>query len=192
VRVVSTHSQTLSGTLGHTFVGCAFPAPEPVRSRLVEYAGRAGRALAARGVLGHLSIDFLVGEGDAVLALETNLRMGGATAPFALLEGLLAGRCEARDGRYLHPDGDERCYVASDRVHRPALEGRTAAEAITAVERSGLAFRPDSGTGVALFALGAVGEFGKLGILAVERSAAKAEELFDAALEALDGVTRPH
>lgn len=188
VRILSTHDQILGGPTGQTFVGCAFPARAAYRSRVVDLALRTGRELAARGVIGQLSVDFLADEqepDDNVFALEVNLRMGGSTAPLMFLDGMLGGRYDDGSGEYRTPDGHPRCYVASDRIQIPRLRGLAPKNVLDTARRHGLDYDHDRRTGVAFYALGALAEFGKVGVIAVGRSPEEARRFYDGIVDAL-------
>ncbi|GAA3854412.1 peptide ligase PGM1-related protein [Saccharothrix violaceirubra] len=187
VRVLSTHDQVLGGPAGQTFVGCAFPASDLYRTAVHDLALRAGRELARHGVVGQLSVDFVVDEAepDRVYALEINLRMGGATAPFMFTHGLLAGHYDAESGHYLAADGRPRCYVTSDRVHDAAFRTLTCADLVRVAREHGLAFDPAAGTGTFYYNLGALPDHGKLGVVAVGGSREDAQRRYDDLVAAL-------
>jgi hypothetical protein len=119
VRILSTQDQLFAGPVKQIFVGGTFPADEEYRADIQDLAMRAGKTLAARSVVGPLSIDFLsarTATGWRHYGLEINLRMGGGTAPYFLLHGLVDGEFDAQSGNYLGPDGQQRCYFATDRL----------------------------------------------------------------------------
>ena len=69
------------------FLGCRFPADEAYRLAIQAEGAKVGAALARRGVLGRLGVDFVsVRRGDAWenYAIEINLRKGGTTHPFLM------------------------------------------------------------------------------------------------------------
>ena len=93
IEAVSTHDQVLGGTNGQIFLGCRFPANRAYRLDIQRMGMKAALALASKGVLGRFGIDFIsVNEGDAWrhLAIEINLRKGGTTHPFLMLQFLTA------------------------------------------------------------------------------------------------------
>ncbi|MEU5043292.1 peptide ligase PGM1-related protein [Streptomyces griseorubiginosus] len=188
-QVVSTHEQVLGGAAGQVFVGCTFPAGPAYRTEIQRLALRAGEALAAKGVLGHLSVDFLVEDpvsGQGIHALEINLRMGGATAPFFLLHGAVEGTYAQDTGEYLTPEGEPRCYVATDRAQREGFELLRPEEVVDIALREGLHYSQATRTGVVFYVLGALPGVGKLGMVAIEKSPEKAQRLYDAMLTAAE------
>jgi hypothetical protein len=193
-QVVSTHEQVLGGAAGQVFVGCTFPAGPSYRAEIQRLALRAGEALAAKGVLGHLSVDFLVENpvsGEGIHALEINLRMGGATAPFFLLHGAVEGTYAQDTGEYLTPEGEPRCYVASDRAQREGYELLRSEDVVDIALREGLHYSLATRTGVVFYVLGALPGTGKLGMVAIEKTPEKAQRLYDAMLTSVDAACRP-
>ncbi|GGP93657.1 peptide ligase PGM1-related protein [Streptomyces roseolilacinus] len=191
VRVVSTQDQRFEGAAGQTYAGCAFPARAEYRQSLQELAGRAGRALADRGVVGIASVDFVTvreGAGFRHHAVEVNLRMGGGTAPLMFLHGVTGGRYEPRTGEFLTPEGEPRCYVASDRVQSPAYRSLTPRRLLDAAARNGVLYRHEEGRGAVFHMLGALPGFGKLGVVAVDTTGEGAEAGFRKVVDFLDSL----
>ncbi|GAA3463360.1 peptide ligase PGM1-related protein [Saccharothrix longispora] len=187
VRVLSTHDQVLGGPSGQTFVGCAFPARDAYRLRVQELATRVGRALASAGVVGQLSVDFVVDEAapEQVHALEINLRMGGATAPYMFMRGLVGGHYDLGTGHHLAPDGSPRHYVTSDRIQDDAFRSLSYDDLVGIAREHGVAYDHTTGTGAFYYALGALPEFGKLGMVAVGTSRDDAQRRYDTLVTAL-------
>jgi hypothetical protein len=189
VRVLSTHDQVLEGIAGQTFVGCAFPARELYRPRIQELALRAGRALAAKGVIGQLSVDFLADEsepGGRVHALEINLRMGGATAPYFFLHGLVGGRYACESGNYLTPEGQPQYYVASDRLQRDSFRILAPRDVIDIAIRHRLHYSRETRAGAIFYMLGTLPEFGKIGVIAIGCSPDGAQRLYHILIATLE------
>lgn len=188
VHLLSTHDQILGGTIGHSFAGCAFPAWEPCRLRIQELALRAGTALASSGVIGQLSIDFLVDRSELgqVYALEINLRMGGTLAPYMFMHGRVGGHYSAESGTYLTPGGQPLYYVASDRIRRDGFRSLTARDVIDIATRHGLHYSEMTGTGAIFFALGALPDFGMLGMVAIGTSPDVAQQVYDTVIATLE------
>ena len=158
-RVIAIHDQVLSGAENQIFVGATFPARPDYRLQIQEFALRAGRALAHRGVVGLVSIDFVsarTARGWRHHGLEINLRMGGGTAPFFLLNGLLQGAYDPTTAQYLAPDGEPRAYFATDRLLRDEYRVLEPENVIAAFVRNGVQYRAATGTGAAAYMLGAL------------------------------------
>jgi hypothetical protein len=185
VRILSTHDQLLGGPSGQTFVGCAFPAHESYRSKVQELALLVGSELALAGVIGQCSVDFLADERDDLYALEINLRMGGATAPFMFMQGQVNGRYDDASGNYLTPGGEPRYYVASDRIHDDRFCAFSPRDLVDIAARHHLRYNSETRTGAIYYALGALAEFGKLGVIAIGDSPEHAQACYDDLLAAL-------
>jgi len=93
LELISTHDQGLGGATGQIFLGCTFPASESYR-RAVHQAGWRH------------------------VAIEINLRKGGTTLPFHMLQFLTAGRYDPDAAMYVTPMGQSRCYYATDSLQR--------------------------------------------------------------------------
>ncbi|MEM1245620.1 MAG: peptide ligase PGM1-related protein [Acidobacteriota bacterium] len=190
VEVVSTHDQVLSGPNGQEFSGCTFPAAPDYRLEIQEQGRRVGEALAAKGVIGRFAVDFLsIPESDGWrhVAIEVNLRKGGTTHPFLVLQFLTDGHYDDETGLFLTPSGEPRYYYASDNVRSDGLQGLTPLDLIdVAVERD-LLFHGSRQTGLFLHLIGAASEFGKLGMVCIAESAEKAAATYQRSLDSLAG-----
>jgi len=194
LEAVSTHDQVLGGESGQVFLGCLFPADDAYRLRIQEDGRKAARVLAAKGVLGRFAIDFLsVRDGDEWrhYAIEINLRRGGTTHPFIMLEFLTEGQYDLESGTFLTPSGQQRCYYASDNVQSEAYRGLLPADLIDIAALNGLHFDGASQQGVMFHLIGALSEFGKLGVLCIAPTHDRAEELHRRTIEVLDRECRP-
>ena len=153
---------------------------------------RAARVLADKGVLGRFGIDFIsVKEADGWkhYAIEINLRKGGTTHPFLMLQFLTDGRYDAQTGEFITPSGRPRCYFASDNLESEAYRGLCPDDLIDIAVRHNLHFHAATGEGVAFHLIGALSEFGKLGLTVIANSPAEVDELYARALHILDAET---
>lgn len=194
LEAVSTHDQVLGGESGQVFLGCLFPADDAYRLQIQESGRKAAQALAAKGVLGRFAIDFLsVKEDDEWrhYAIEINLRRGGTTHPFLMLEFLTEGQYDPGTGTFLTPSGQTRCYYASDNVQSDAYRGLLPADLIDIAALNCLHFDGASQQGVMFHLIGALSEFGKLGVLCIAQTREKAEEFYRRTTEVLDRESRP-
>ena len=101
IEAVSTHDQVLGGANGQIFLGCRFPADDAYRLDIQAEGEKAARTLVKKGVLGRFGIDFIsVKEGDRWrhVAIEINLRKGGTTHPFLMLQFLTDGHYDSTVG----------------------------------------------------------------------------------------------
>jgi len=187
ITVISTHDQVLGGKNNQVYLGCHFPADEAYRRSITQAAVRVSDVLARRGVIGRFGIDFLtVRSGDTwkVYGLEINLRKGGTTLPYLMLDYLTRGRYDPAFGEYKLTDGLVRAYHASDNVRNPAYVGMDVVDARHAL--GDLAFDRGDRRGVVMHLLGALPAFGKLGITAIAETRETATRLFEDAVVRLD------
>jgi pheganomycin biosynthesis PGM1-like protein len=187
-RVLSTQDQLFSGAANQIFVGGTFPADTEYRGEIQELALRVGKTLAAKSVVGLLSVDFLsarTATGWRHYGLEINLRMGGGTAPYFLLHGLVEGEFDAQSGNYLGPDGEPRCFFATDRLQNDRYRVLGPSDVVDAALRNGLHYSGATRDGAAFYMLGAL-EIGRLGVVAVDRTRASASLRYERVVEMLD------
>ncbi|CAM5241169.1 peptide ligase PGM1-related protein [Streptomyces canarius] len=188
--MLSTQDQFFVGAAGQTYAGATAPALEDYRLELHALASRTGRALAAKGVVGIASVDFVSaraeGGGWRHHALEINLRMGGGTAPLNFLEGVAQARLDPATGSYLTPDDVPLCYVATDRLQHERYRTLTAQRVLGIASREGLLYRDRDRRGAVFSMLGALPEFGKMGAVVIDRSHGAARERYRAVVAALD------
>jgi len=189
VEAISTHDQVLGGMTGQVFLGCRFPADADYRLAIQAEGRKAAEALRERGVLGRFGIDFVsVRENGAWRhsAIEINLRKGGTTHPFLMLQFLTDGRYDADTGEFLTPAGRPCCYQATDNLEAPHYRGLTPEDLIDIAVMNGLHFHGATQEGVAFHLIGALSEFGKLGLMAVADTPARADALYRETIEVLD------
>lgn len=194
VKVVSTHDQVLGGATGQTYLGCRFPADDAYRAIIQRDALAIGRVLASRGVISRFAIDFVTWRAGGEwrrAAIEINLRMGGTTPPFLALEFLTGGELDAESGRFLTPRGRPKYYYATDSLHSPAYRGLLPEDFLDILNCHHLGFEPSTETGVLFHMIGALSEFGKVGVTCIGDSREEADDLFRRTAEMLDRETRP-
>ena len=190
---ISTHDQVLGGASGQIFLGCRFPADDAYRLQIQEQGLKAARVLAGKGALGRFAIDFLsVKESDGWrhLAIEINLRKGGTTHPFLMLQFLTDGLYDQATGAFSTPTGQARYYYASDNLEAEHYRGLTPADLIDIAALNGLHFNGATQEGVAFHLIGALSEFGKLGVMCIGSTHERAEALYRRTVEVLDGESR--
>jgi hypothetical protein len=185
VEILSTHDQILSGPEGQVYFGCRFPADASYRLVIQEAAVKVAEVLAGHGVIGIFGIDFLVApgrRGNAVYVSEINLRMGGTTHPFWMARLATEGVYDRAIGELVSPTGVKR-YVATDNLQEPGLVGTSPQQVIDAMDGAGLGFDPERRTGAVLHMLGALGNYGKMGVTCIGDSLADADRLYEAVVE---------
>lgn len=189
LSAISTHDQVLGGATGQIFLGCRFPADDAYRLQIQERGAKAARALAGKGALGRFAIDFLSvkhGEEWRHYAIEINLRKGGTTHPFLMLQFLTDGSYDEATGAFATPTGQQRFYYASDNLEAEHYRGLTPADLIDIAALNGLHFNGAAQEGVAFHLIGALSEFGKLGVICIGASHERAEALYRRTVEVLD------
>jgi len=192
VDPISTHDQVLGGGNGQIFLGCRFPAHDQYRLDIQASGMKAARVLADKGVLGRFGVDFIsVKQGDAWrhLAIEINLRKGGTTHPFQMLQFLTDGHYDSDTGRFLTSTGGPRCYYASDNLESERYRGLTPDDLIDIAVMNRLHFHAATGEGVAFHLIGALSEFGKLGVVCIGETQERADALYRRTVEVLDAET---
>lgn len=186
---VSTHDQVLGGTGDQIFLGARFPADDAYRLDIQSMGLKAAEVLTKKGVLGRFGIDFIsVKEGDKWrhYAIEINLRKGGTTHPFLMLQFLTDGHYQAATGEFLTQAGSPRCYYATDNLESERYRGLRADDLIDLAVLNGLHFHAATGEGVAFHLIGALSEFGKLGLVAIGKTPERAEALYRRTMQVLD------
>ncbi len=194
VLPISTHDQILGGPSDQVFLGCSFPARDGYRQRVLDAAVRIGEVLAAQGVVSRFAIDFLLWrdqpEGDwNMAALEINLRMGGTTHPYLALQFLTGGQLDRATGLFFALSGTPKYYRATDNLHSEAYRGLLPEDLIEILTENRLHYSHATGSGVLFHLIGAVSEFGKLGLTAIGNSREEADALYYRTLEVLDRET---
>ena len=191
--LVSSHEQVLGGNTGQVYLGCRFPAREEYRLMIQEQARRIGEVLSKKGVIGRFGIDFLLtrskgGEWQSD-AIEINLRMGGTTPPYHALEFLTSGELNPETGIFCAPTGQEKFYSATDNLKSPAYRGLLPEDLFDISIRNKIHYQPDSGTGVLFYMIGALSQYGKIGMTCIGNSPEQANELFRRTVAILDRET---
>jgi hypothetical protein len=195
VMVLSTHDQILGGSTGQVFLGCSFPAREEYRQRIRDLGVAIGQVLARRGVVSRFGIDFLTwretpgGECQAA-ALEINLRMGGTTHPFLALQFLTGGHLDEETGLFLSFSGQPKYYRATDNLRAEPYRGLLPEDLIDILTLHKLHYSHATESGVLFHLIGALSEFGKLGVTAIDNSREGVERLYKRAISVLDEETR--
>jgi hypothetical protein len=124
-EIISTHDQILGGSAGQVFLGSTFPAHESYRLQVQEAGAKVGEVLRDQGALGRYGVDFVSvrdGDGWRHHAIEINLRKGGTTHTFRVLQFLTDGHYDIETGLYRTAEGEPRYYHASDNVTSPDYE----------------------------------------------------------------------
>lgn len=194
VSLLSTHDQIMGGPTGQTYLGCRFPAADEYRLAVQEAALRVGRVLASRGVVSRFGVDFLATRADSgsvweLRALEINLRVGGTTHPFLALQFLTGGGLDSESGMFLSPRGLPKFYRNTDNLRSSAYRGISPEDLIEITTANRLHYNRSSETGALFHMIGALSQFGKVGLTAIGNSHAEADAIHESAIAALDRET---
>jgi hypothetical protein len=193
LETISTHDQVLGGLTGQKFLGSTFPADAGYRLALHEDGRRVGEVLRRHGVLGRFGVDFVVvPQADGTwrrYAIEINLRKGGTTHTFQTLQYLTDGRYGEADGVFRVPTGQVRVYYATDNLQNPLYRRLTPQDLIDVAVEHDLHFDHTLVEGVTFNLIGALSEFGKLGVVSIAGSAEAAMRNYQRTVRTLDQVS---
>ncbi|MCE7926738.1 MAG: carboxylate-amine ligase [Haliscomenobacteraceae bacterium CHB4] len=193
IDVISTHDQLLGGESGQVYLGAKFPADAAYRLEISALGYRIAREMEPLGVLGRFGIDFVsVREGDRWnhYAIEINLRKGGTTHPYLMLQLLTDGHYDYENGIFKMPNGQTRCYFATDGLVAEQLKKLTPADLIDVAICRDIHFDGTTQEGVMFHLIGAISQYGKLGVLCVGTTRERAMEFYEKTVAALEEETR--
>jgi hypothetical protein len=186
--VISSHDQLLGGPSGQVYLGCTFPANPAYCGDIQEAAKRVTSVLADEGVLGRFAIDFvsvLTNGRWENYAIEINIRKGGTTHPFLMLQFLTDGTYNADSGTFRTRTGRRRFYHATDNITHPALVGLDSDGLIDIAVTNGLHYDAATQQGVMFHLIGALPRYGKVGALCVGNSPARAARMYRTTVDTL-------
>ena len=187
-EIISTHDQLLGGESGQVFVGAKFPASSEYASELGKMGMAVARTFKQKGVLGRFAIDFIsVKEKDGWkhYALEVNLRKGGTTHPYLMLQFLTDGEYNPDKGTYFTANGQPRFYFASDNLRSDEYGGLTPHDLIDIAMINDLHYDGSSQEGVMFHLIGALSQFGKLGVVCIGSSPERAKYFYNETVKVL-------
>jgi hypothetical protein len=191
VDIISTHDQELDGQV---FLGAYFPANKMYRADIGSLGRTIANTLKKDGVTGRFSIDFIsVKENDCDkwkhYAIEINLRKGGTTHPFLMLQFLTNGNYDDVTGVFETPNKQQRYYYASDNLQRESYIGLSPQDLIEIAMYYGLHFDGAEQKGVVFHMIGALSQFGKIGIVCIGETPQEAYSFYNRTIEVLDAET---
>jgi hypothetical protein len=103
-----------------------------------------------------------------------------------MLQFLTQGRYDARRAEFVTPDGGTRSYYATDNVVNPLYRRLTPEDLVEVTDRHDLHFDAVRNRGVVFNLIGALSEFGKIGIVAIDRDRESAFAMFRSTVQVLD------
>lgn len=187
--IVSTHDQELGGETGQVFLGAHFPAHQEYAAELGRMGREIAEALKRKGVIGRFAVDFMsVKErgGWKHYAIEINLRKGGTTHPYIMLEFLTDGHYDAEKGIYYTASGQPRYYFCSDNLRSEKYIGTTPHDLVDIAMLHDLHFDGTLQEGVMFHLIAALSQFGKIGVVCIGSSRASVQGYYTKTLEVLD------
>ncbi len=192
VDIISTHDQVLNGDTDQIFAGAHFPADAAYCSEVAAKSRLIAEVLKKEGVLGRFSIDFIsVKENDVWkhYAIEINLRKGGTTHPFLMLQFLTNGNYNEGTGIFETANGQQLYYYASDNVQSNSYKGLTPKDLIDIAMFHGLHFDGTAQKGVMFHMIGTLSQFGKMGMVCIGSSREEAFSFYTKTIAVLDAET---
>jgi hypothetical protein len=196
-EIVSTHDQELGGESGQVYLGAHFPASKEYAIDLGKIGMQVSEKLKERGVLGRFAIDFIsvkekkarpdgsVGREWVHYPIEINLRKGGTTHPYVTLQFLTDGQYNEKDGLYYTANNQVRYYFCSDNLRNELYHGITPPDLIDIAMYHDLHYDGTLQEGVMFHLIGALSQFGKIGVVCIGSSPKRAVEYYDKAIEVL-------
>ncbi len=189
-KVISTHDQEVGGESSQVFLGAYFPAKEEYAIEIGGYGLKVAEALEKTGVMGRFAVDFIsVKEPDGWkhYAIEINLRKGGTTHPYILLQFLTDGDYDYENGLYLTANRQTRYYFCSDNLHSERYIGITPPDLIDIAMMHSLHYDGTSQEGVMFHLIGALSQYGKLGVVCIGSTPERARNFYEQTVKVLDG-----
>jgi len=205
-EVLSTHDQELGGESGQVYIGAHFPATKEYAIDIGKMGKQVAEVLRNKGVLGRFAIDFIsvkgkkarpddprlnnsvgqaVGRGWTHYPIEINLRKGGTTHPYVTLQFLTDGNYKADEGLYYTANGQVRYYFCSDNLKSEQFHGLTPHDLIDIAMMHDIHYDGTSQEGVLFHLIGALSQFGKLGVVCIGSSPERAVEYYNKTVEVL-------
>ena len=192
IEIISTHDQLLGEDNGQVFIGANFPANAEYANSIAVLAHKISEELKQYGVMGRFSIDFVSvkeNEGWKHYAIEINLRKGGTTHPYHMLQFLTDGKYDAANGIYYTANGQPRYYLCSDNLQSESYKGLTPYDLIDIMTLNDLLYNGSTQEGVMFHMIGALSQYGKLGVLCIGASPERAADYYREIVKVLDRET---
>ncbi|HET7898555.1 MAG TPA: peptide ligase PGM1-related protein, partial [Flavisolibacter sp.] len=189
IEIVSTHDQRLGGSSGQIFLGASFPAQQAYAPAIGEMGRQIAQELRLQGVLGRFAVDFIsVKEEDMWrhYAIEINLRKGGTTHPYLMLQFLTNGEYQPAEGVYYAANGQPRYYVSTDNLKNDAYKGLTPHDLIDIAMCNDLLYDGALQEGVIFHLISALSQFGKLGMVCIGSTPERADFFYNKTVDVLN------
>lgn len=189
-EIISTHDQELGGESGQVYIGAHFPASTEYAVDLGIMGKKVAEALRDKGVLGRFAVDFISvkeEEGWKHYPIEINMRKGGTTHPFLMLQFLTGGVYNQEEGLYYTSQGNlVRYYFCSDNLKSEKYKGLSPHDLVDIAMMNDLHYDGTSQEGVMFHLIGALSQFGKLGVVCIGSTPEQAREYYAKIVSVLD------
>lgn len=194
VDILSTHDQILGGPDNQIYLGCRFPADDAYRLQLQELGFKVGELLAQKGAMERYGVDFIAVRQPGtnhwdLQAIEINLRKGGTTHPFMTLKLLTNGIYDYQTGLFCSQQERYKYYLSTDNLQKPQYCGLLPDDLMDIIAKHHLHFDSSTKTGTVFHLMGALSEFGKLGLTCIGNSRQEAEDIYQQVKASLDQET---
>ena len=103
-----------------------------------------------------------------------------------MLQFLTAGEYDWEEGIYKMPNGESRCYFASDNLSSDKYKGLTPHDLIDISICNNLLYDGVRQTGVMFHMIGALSQYGKLGVVCIGETHETAKAYYNKTIEVLD------
>jgi hypothetical protein len=186
--VISTHDQELGGESGQVFLGAHFPANIEYAPDLGAMGLKVAEALKDKGVMGRFAIDFISVKNKKRwihYPIEINLRKGGTTHPYIMLQFLTDGDYDAPKGIYQTANGQSRYYFCSDNLRSEQFRGITPPDLIDIAMLHDLHFDGTLQEGIMFHLISALSQHGKLGVVCIGSSPERARHFYKKVVDIL-------
>src|SRR5262249_34632068 len=117
---------------------------------------------------------------------DIQLRIGGTTHPFLALQFLTGGHLDPESGSFRSPRDLEKFYRSTDNLKSEAYRGLCPEDLIDITTINRLHYSHGTETGVLFHMIGALSQYGKVGLTAIGNSPEQADEISESALAVLD------
>ncbi|MBB1284152.1 carboxylate-amine ligase [Flavisolibacter sp. BT320] len=187
--VISTHDQVLGGENGQVYLGASFPADAAYAKELAVIGKKLAEELRHYGVLGRFAIDFIsVKEGQIWkhYAIEINLRKGGTTHPYLMLQFLTCGSYDAEAAVFLTSNGQRRYYICTDNLQDDRYKGLTPHDLIDIAMCNELLYDSTLQEGVMFHLISALSQYGKLGLVCIGATPERASFFYEKTVVVLE------
>ena len=167
----------------------SFPAKKEYHVEIGAIGKKIAEELKRLGVLGRFAVDFMSVKQPNGWKHYPDWDQSSQrrhTHPFIMLQYLTDGVYIWQEGAYMMADGQTRSYVSSDNVQSEKYKGLTPHDLIDIAMCNHILYDGAKQTGVMFHMIGALSEFGKLGMVCIGKSVEEANEIYRNTIAILD------